>query len=54
VYERVHKQRRAFFDSLTADMDKEELVLLDSLLLRVARRADRLALGGMSVIEETA
>lgn len=54
VYERVHKQRRAFFGTLTADIEKEELVLLDSLLLRMARRADRLALGGMAAIEEPA
>lgn len=50
VYDRVHKQRRAFFDSLTADIAKEELVQLDSLLLRMARRADRIARDGASAI----
>lgn len=50
VYDRVHTQRRAFFETLTADIAKDELVLLDGLLLRMARRADRLALDGMAGI----
>jgi DNA-binding MarR family transcriptional regulator len=54
VYERVHKRRRAFFQSLTADISKDELALLDTLLLRMARRADRLALDGMAAIGELA
>jgi DNA-binding MarR family transcriptional regulator len=54
IYERVHKQRRAFFQSLTVDMSKDELALLDGLLLRMARRADRLALDGMAAIDALA
>jgi DNA-binding MarR family transcriptional regulator len=48
VYDRVHKHRRAFFDELTADIDKEGLAQLDSLLLRIARRADGLARDGVT------
>lgn len=46
IYDRVHKERRAFFDALTAGIGKEDLVLLDGLLLRMARQADRLARDG--------
>jgi DNA-binding MarR family transcriptional regulator len=44
VYERVHKERRRFFDLLMADMSREEMMALDALLLRMARQADRLAM----------
>ena len=47
VYDRVHKERRAFFDGLVSDLHRDELDLLDGLLLRVARRADGMALDGL-------
>lgn len=46
VYDRLHKERRAFFSVLTADFDQESLAHLDGLLLRVARRADQMAREG--------
>ncbi len=50
VFDRVHRERRAFFDALTADIDSEGLVQLDSLLLRMARRADMLARDGVTPV----
>lgn len=50
VYETVLVGRRAFFGELIADVEEDELALLDSLLLRVGRRADRLARVGLSAI----
>lgn len=43
IYERGYQQRRSFYDDLTADISKDELAVLDGLLLRIARRADRIA-----------
>ncbi|MBT2187408.1 MarR family winged helix-turn-helix transcriptional regulator [Sphingobium nicotianae] len=48
IYERVHKERRLFFDTLTADFGPDDLGLLDNLLLRMARQADRLLLDGFA------
>jgi DNA-binding MarR family transcriptional regulator len=47
VYDRVHKERRAFFDGLVTDLSRDELDMLDGLLLRVARRADGMAIEGL-------
>jgi DNA-binding MarR family transcriptional regulator len=54
VYDRVHKERRAFFDGLVGDLDREELDILDGLLLRVARRADGMAIDGLPAASERA
>jgi len=52
VYDRVHKERRAFFDGLVADLSRDELDILDGLLLRVARRADGMAIDGLATTGE--
>lgn len=43
TYDKVYAARRAFFEEVTADLSEAELNHLDELLLRMARRADRLA-----------
>jgi DNA-binding MarR family transcriptional regulator len=43
TFRRVSRQRRDFYSALTADIAPQELDLLDGLLLRMARQADRLA-----------
>jgi len=43
IYERLQQQRRDFYEDLLVDIDPAELVVLDELLLRIARRADVLA-----------
>jgi DNA-binding MarR family transcriptional regulator len=43
TFRRVSGQRRDFYSALTIDITPEELDLLDGLLLRMARQADRLA-----------
>jgi DNA-binding MarR family transcriptional regulator len=46
IYARVSTQRRDFYGELMADISPQELELLDGLLLRMARRADRFAREG--------
>ena len=46
IYRRVHMDRRAFFNMLTADFSETDLAQLDEMLLRMARRADRMARDG--------
>jgi DNA-binding MarR family transcriptional regulator len=53
VFDRVHLERRAFFDALTSEINADELAVLDELLLRMARSADRLARNGMGPAEKT-
>ena len=43
IYQRVSGQRRDFYGELMADISPNELKLLDELLLRMARQADRIA-----------
>jgi DNA-binding MarR family transcriptional regulator len=43
VYDSLHVQRRAFFEALTAGFTPDALAMLDGLLLRMARNADRIA-----------
>lgn len=43
VFDRVNKQRRSFFETLTADLSKDDLEQLDGLLFLIARRADTMA-----------
>lgn len=50
VYNRVHMERRGFFDSLTSDFDEQSLEQLDGMLLRIARQADVLARDGLGSI----
>ncbi len=54
VYDRVHKQRRAFFETLTGGIEPEALAQLDSLLLRMARQADKLSRDGLNTIGKKA
>ncbi|MBU0792459.1 MAG: MarR family winged helix-turn-helix transcriptional regulator [Alphaproteobacteria bacterium] len=46
IYRRVHMDRRAFFNMLTADFSETDLAQLDEMLLRMARRADQMARDG--------
>lgn len=54
IYDRVHKERRGFFDSLTSDFDEQSLTQLDGMLLRIARQADQLARDGLGSIRSKA
>ena len=53
VYDKVYGERRIFFDEMTADLSDMDLSILDEMLRRIARRADRLSRKGLAAWKES-
>lgn len=51
VYDRVHMERRYFFNQLTADFEPDALAELDNMLLCMARRADKMSREGIGAMD---